>query len=177
MAMSANYDIVIAGGQAIALWSLLDNLPSPYCDDISTFASKAQRVRRALNYSLQTALSVVADPTQPRNLAHEGWKTMKNPVNRFRYRSTHTTGFPIFRTELNAILDVDHGHKIKSYGLCSDEIPSLFDSSNVGEILKYLQVWISVPNIGTCLKNICKENLRKLFKYSILVQWEEIFQV
>ena len=72
MAMSANYDIVIAGGQAIALWSLLDNLPSPYCDDISTFASKAQRVRRALNYSLQTALSVVADPTQPRNLAHEG---------------------------------------------------------------------------------------------------------
>ena len=51
-----------------------------------------------------------------------------------------TTGFPTFRTELNAILDVDHGHEIKSYGLCSDEIPSLFDSSNVGEILKYLQV-------------------------------------
>ena len=37
MAISANYDIVISGGNGITLGSLRNILPSSYCDNVSTF--------------------------------------------------------------------------------------------------------------------------------------------
>jgi WD40 repeat protein len=39
MAISSNYDLVTAGGNKISVRNLRDVLPSPYCDDVSVFAS------------------------------------------------------------------------------------------------------------------------------------------
>ena len=50
MAISANHNIVIGGGNKITLGSLCNTLPSPYCDTVSTFESitrlAAQRTTR-----------------------------------------------------------------------------------------------------------------------------------
>ena len=40
MAISENYDLVIGGGTAITLWSISDELPSSYCEDVSALSSK-----------------------------------------------------------------------------------------------------------------------------------------
>ena len=45
MAISSNYDIVTAGANKITVCSLRDVLPSPYCDDVSAFASKIHSVK------------------------------------------------------------------------------------------------------------------------------------
>ena len=78
MTISANYDIVIGGGQTITLWSLRDILPSPYCNDVSIFASKVRRVRflnfRSLCWLSQTPRkpqtwhTKVTDHEEPRKL-------------------------------------------------------------------------------------------------------------
>ena len=43
MALSANYDLAIGGGEHLTLWHLPDILPSPYFDDVSLFALNARR--------------------------------------------------------------------------------------------------------------------------------------
>ena len=45
MAISSNYDIVTAGANKITVCSLRDVLPSPYCDDVSAFASNIHSVK------------------------------------------------------------------------------------------------------------------------------------
>jgi WD40 repeat protein len=45
MAISSNYDIVTAGANKITVHSLRDVLPSPYCDDVSAFASNLHCVK------------------------------------------------------------------------------------------------------------------------------------